>query len=220
MFKYLNRLRPKRLWRLALAAALLSFPAAAQAAVEALELTAADRSDIARIEAHLNSVGTMQARFIQVTSTGDYAEGRIFISRPGKLRIEYDPPTPILIVANGAWLTYYDKKLQQVSHVLLSSTPADLLVRENLSLLSDELIITGLERGAGTLRLTVVKSDEPANGSLTLVFADRPLTLKKWVVIDALGVATTVSLLNRRTGLPLNPELFRFKDPRKDKDNR
>lgn len=215
MFGYL-----KQFWRGALVAALLSLPVSVQAAVEAIELTDADRSDIARIEAHLNSVGTMQARFLQVTSDGNYAEGRIFISRPGKLRIEYDPPTPILIVADGTWLTYYDRKLQQVSHVLLSSTPADLLVRKDLSLLSDELTITGLERGPRSIRLTVVKTGEPEEGSLTLVFADRPLALKKWVVIDAQGLATTVSLLNRRTGLPLNPELFRFKDPRKEKDNK
>ncbi len=196
------------------------FTPPATAAVEPLRLTEADRADVARIEANLNGISTMQARFVQITSAGDYAEGRIFISRPGKLRLEYDPPTPILIIANGTWLTYFDSKLKQVSHVLLSSTPAALLVTEDLSLLSGGLTITGLERGAGTLRLTVVKTEEPAEGSITLVFSDRPLALKKWVVIDAQGLATTVSLLNPRTGLPLSPKLFHFKDPRNDPDDR
>ena len=179
----------------------------------AAPLSDADRADIARIERHINEIETLQARFLQVTSTGDYSEGTLFLWRPGRLRIEYDPPTPMLIVANRTWLIYEDKKLEQVTQMPLSATPAEILVADNISLFSDAFTITRFERGASSLRLTVTRTEDPLAGNITLVFSDRPLALKKWTVIDAQGVATTVSLLGSSLGAPLNPALFEYELP-------
>ncbi len=181
-------------------------------------LSDADRADIARIERYINEIETLQARFLQVSSTGDYAEGTLFLWRPGRLRIEYDPPNPILIVANRTWLIYEDKELEQITQLPLAATPADILVAENISLFSDAFTITRFERGAGSLRLTVTRAEDPLAGNITLVFSDRPLALKKWTVIDAQGVATTVSLLGSRLGAPLNPKLFEFELPEEPMD--
>lgn len=208
-------LPPWRRWAaalLAIAWALVALPAFGQT-VKPVKLTAEDRADITRIEAYLNGIVTLEARFLQATSTGEYSEGRLYIHRPGRLRIEYDPPVPVLIVANRGWLTYYDKQLEQVSHVLLSSTPAGLLVREKIDLFADELVITGFARESQTLRLTLVRASDPLEGNLTLVLADRPLELKKWLVTDAQGVTTTLSLLATRFGVTLDPKLFEFQDP-------
>lgn len=190
----------------------LVFPAAAEG-VKPIELTAADRVQITRIEQYLNSMRTLESRFLQVSSNGDYAEGKLYISRPGKLRLEYDPPVPVLIVSGGTWLAYYDKELEQVSRILLNSTPAGLLVAENVSFLSDDVIITGFEHRAQTFRLTLVRAEDPLEGSLTLVLSDRPIILKKWEVNDAQGLTTSVSLMGARFGVELDRELFIFKDP-------
>jgi outer membrane lipoprotein-sorting protein len=191
----------------ALAAAFPAF------AIPAAVLSDRDKADVARIEAYLNDLRTMKARFLQVASTGEYAEGSLLISRPGKMRIEYDPPVPVLIVATGTWLIYHDKELEQVSHVLLSSTPAGILLQENVSFSSDDVLITGFERGANVLRLSVVRKKDPMEGSLTLVVSDKPLSLKKWIITDAQGVQTTVSLMGPRFGMPLDGDLFNFVDP-------
>lgn len=185
--------------------------ASAQAPVAA-ELSAADRDDIAKIEIYLNRISTLQSRFLQVTSNGDYSEGQLYISRPGRMRIEYDPPVPILVVTSGTWLIYHEKKLGQVSHIWLDSTPAGILLEKKITL-SGKLTVSGFERGAGAIRLTLVRTEDPHEGSLTLVFGDHPLVLKKWKIIDAQGITTTVSLLDTRFGIPLDPELFKFKDP-------
>ena len=192
------------------------FPAAANPAVS---LSDRDKADVTRIEGYLNQLRTVQARFLQVASTGEYAEGKLFISRPGKMRIEYDPPVPVLIVATGTWLIYFDKELEQVSHVLLSSTPAGILLKENVSFSSDDVMITGFERGSNVLRLRVVRKKDPMEGSLTLVLSDNPISLKKWVVTDAQGVQTTVSLMSPRFGMPLDGDLFNFVDPKFMRDN-
>ncbi len=207
--------RPSRLAAIlivALAWAAAAVPAWA-APPRAATLSAADRADVGRIEAYLNRIRTLKARFLQVSSTGDFSEGTLFISRPGKLRIEYDPPVPILIVAARGVLTYYDKELEQVSEIDVESTPAGFLVQETVSFFSGDITLTRFKRQAAAARVTLVRTEDPMEGSLTLIFSDRPLTLRKWIVVDAQGVQTTVSLLKTRFGLPLDPELFQFEAP-------
>lgn len=192
---------------------LMALPAAADPAPVSAKLDDAARADIARLEDYLNDMTTLQARFLQVSSSGAFSEGRLYISRPGRLRIEYDPPVPILIVANGSVLTYYDSELGQVSHVGLDQTPAGILVGEHVSFSGGELTVTGFKRGPGVLRISVVRSADPVEGELTLVFSDRPLILKKWLVTDAQGTTTSVSVLNPRFGGTLDPALFEFEEP-------
>ena len=184
----------------------------AAAAPSEARLSAADREDLARIESYFNGIETMRARFLQVTSTGAYSEGTFSLWRPGRMRIEYDPPVPILIVADGRALVYFDKKLEQVSYLGLDAGPAGILLAERVSL-TDTVTVTRFERGARVLRVTLVKKDDAGEGSLTLIFEDRPLTFRKWMITDAQGTETTVTLLGPRYGAPLDPELFRFVDP-------
>ena len=174
---------------------------------------AADSADIARVEAYLNRITTFKGRFLQASSSGDYSEGSLYVSRPGKIRIEYDSPSPNLIVADGSSMVHYDTELEQLSYITFGSSPATVIIEDNISLTKGALTVTGIERARGTLRLTVVKTDDPAEGNLTLVFNDRPLSLKKWVVIDALGVETTVSLLGVRFGVPLEDAMFEIPKP-------
>lgn len=178
------------------------------------KLSEADRAAVQRIEEYLNSVQTVDARFLQVSSNGSYAEGKMYLSRPGKMRLQYDPPVPVLIIVAKGNLIYVDKELQQVSYVDADDTPAGFLVRENISLFAEDLIITDLVREAQTLRLSLVRAEDPLEGALTLVLSDRPMQLKKWVVTDAQGITTTVSLLGARFGAKIDHELFVFRDPR------
>jgi len=176
-----------------------------------------EKADVERIEAYLSGVRTMQARFLQTTSEGSYSEGAIYLSRPGRMRIEYDPPVPIEIVATGRALVFHDRKLEQVSYFGLDSTPASILLAESVQL-SGRVTIVGFERGPGAVAVTLVNSDDAGEGSITLVFSDRPLELRKWVVVDAQRVTTTISLFGARFGMDLDPELFEFDDPYFAKD--
>jgi outer membrane lipoprotein-sorting protein len=179
----------------------------------AAPLSERDRAEVARIEAYLNSVRTMVSPFMQTASDGSVANGTMYLQRPGKLRIEYDPPSPIVIVSSGGQLLYFDKQLQQVTYVPTSSTPAGVLVQDPLKL-SGELTVTKVEHGAGVIRLTVVHTSEPDAGQVTLVFADQPLQLKQWTVIDSRGVQTQVALLDPVLGGPIDPKRFEVNDPR------
>ncbi|TVR99368.1 MAG: outer membrane lipoprotein carrier protein LolA [Rhodospirillales bacterium] len=185
---------------------------------QAAEIGSEARRDLARIERYLNAMTTVRARFLQVASNGQFAEGNIYIARPGNMRVEYDPPTPVLIVADGTWLIYYDQELEQVSYIPLRSTPVSILTRQDVSLTDGDLLVTDFTRDGGSLRLTVVQKDDPWSGSVTLVFDENPMTLRKWTVVDAQGVEIQVSLVTARFDIPLDRDLFQFKDPRVFKD--
>lgn len=182
------------------------------------ELNEADRADIARVETYLSQIDTVEARFLQTSSDGSYAEGDIYIDRPGHMRIDYAPPVPVEVIATGTFLVYHDKKLKQASFVPLSSTPASVLLREEAQLAGD-VTVTGVERGPASLRVSMVQADDQGAGELTLVFSDNPLMLRKWSVVDAQGIETTVSLIDTRFGVDLDPDMFEFTDPYRGRDD-
>ena len=178
-----------------------------------LNLSKQDVADLVNIEKYLDGLKTMKARFLQMSSDGDYSEGMIYLSRPGRMRIEYDPPSPILIIADGSNLIYIDKEINQVTAVFLSLTPADLILREKLSFSSEGVLLTGFHRSPGIIRISLVKTDDPLDGQLTLVFSDMPLELRKWTVNDVQGVKTTVSLLGPRFAVRRDKSLFDYEMP-------
>jgi outer membrane lipoprotein-sorting protein len=189
----------------ALAALVLAL-APVLAAAQPLRLSPEDQTAIARVEDYLNGITTMQARFVQVTGMGAMAEGDFYLSRPGRMRIEYDRE-PYLYVADGFWLTYYDKELGQRSDVMLGSTIADFITRENIRL-SGDVTVTGVRQDEHSIEIDLVQTEDPGQGTLTLVFSRNPLQLRRWVVLDAQGQRTEVALSEIRTGMSLDRRLF------------
>jgi len=171
----------------------------------------ADRADIERIEAWLNGLTTFDTRFVQFSSDGR-ASGRMLLRRPDKLRVEYDPPTPALLVASGTWIMHHDKELKQTSFYPVSETPAAFLLRERIDL-DDGLKVTDFRKGEGVVQLTLVEEDAPAGGSITLQFDEQPLRLARWRVVDAQGATIDIALVQPRFGGPIDSDLFSIVDP-------
>jgi len=186
-------------------------PVADGAAPPAAALSSQDTADLQRITTYLNSIHTMFARFHQLSAGGATASGQLWMARPGRMRFEYDPPSPILLLADMFYVYYVDKELVEMSKVGLKSTPAWLLLRDPITF--SDLIITRFERGPNVLRISVVEKAEPDNGSLTMVFSDHPLALRQWTIVDQQRKATTVSLSDERFGVALDPKLFVYQDP-------
>jgi outer membrane lipoprotein-sorting protein len=207
------RLGRRSLLAFGLAAASLRVAARARAAVppSPAALTAQDTADLRRIAAYLNSIRTMAARFRQVASDGSTATGSLWMARPGRMRFEYDPPSPILLIADQFYVYYVDKQLAEMSKVGLKSTPAWFLLRDPITF--DDLLVTRFERGANLLRITVVSPAEPDSGSLTMAFSNEPLALRQWTIVDRQRRTTTVSLYDAQFGVALDPELFVYRDP-------
>ncbi len=190
----------------ALAAAVgprLAFAAAPVAA----PLTPQDSADLKRIETYLGNIKTLQALFEQTNPDGSTAEGELYLSRPGKLRFEYQPPVQMLIVSDGNYIAVNDLELKNVQFLPVDQTPAWFLLREAIKL-SGDVTVTKFERGPKSLRITCVQTKDPNNGAITLVFEDDPLVLKQWIVLDPQHRMTTVALVDPRLGVELKPEMF------------
>src|SRR5437667_4696308 len=153
----------------------------------------------------------MYARFQQTSGAGGNATGQLWMARPGRMRFEYDLPSPILLLADMFYVYYVDKELAEMSKVGLKSTPAWLLLRDPITF--SDLVVTRFDRGANALRITVVEKAEPDSGSLTMVFSVNPLTLRQWSIVDQQRKTTTVSLYDKRFGMALDPKLFVYQDP-------
>lgn len=171
----------------------------------------AAQADVARIERYLNELTTLDSRFVQFSAQG-IAEGRIILSRPGDMRIEYEPPVPLLMVASGFLLMYHDSDLVQTSYLPVSETPAAFLLDEKIEL-SGDVTITGFERGPASLRVTIIQTEAADAGSVTLTFEDTPLRLVKWQVTDAQGNDVDVALLEPKFGVEVDEDLFSLIDP-------
>lgn len=197
-------------------AALFIAAGPAAAAVQPAALTAQDRADLQRVEQYLGSLTTVQADFVQTTNNTDLYRGRFYLKRPGKMRLEYDPPIDFMYVADGTWLTYYDSELHQRKDVPLGSTIADFITRANVRL-SGDVTVTKVGRGNNLLSVQLVQTDKPEDGSLTLNFSLNPMILQSWVAVDAQGTVTQVDLTGIQPGVQLDNKLFIVPRGRKDR---
>ena len=174
-----------------------------------------EKSEINRIEVYLNGIKSLRADFLQVSSNGNMATGKLYMARPGKIRFEYDPPSPILLLSDGYFLRYVDKDLEQVTHLWLDNTPIGFLLDEDIKL-SKSITVTKFSQNANVLIINLKNSEKPEQGAISLIFSDKPLKLKKWVIKDAQGITTTITLNNSERAIELNPTLFKLTDVEKN----
>ena len=196
-----------RIWiflAIAVLAAGLSRPMAAD---QASQLSDRDRSDIAQIEQYLNGITTLHARFVQISSNGALAEGALYVERPGRMRFEYDPPHPVVMIANGFSFLYYDRELQEATFLPMWETPLWFFVREDVNLSRDATILK-VQREPGIVSITVAQKDKEDLGAITLVFNSLPMRLLRWSIDDAQGLTTQVSLLDIDRGIKIDDGLF------------
>jgi outer membrane lipoprotein-sorting protein len=200
-------------------AALPSGPALAKD-VDNSHLTAEQLDDLARVSRYLNALPTLRGRFLQITvepepeglgGRSSEATGVFYMKRPGRLRFEYDPPVPIVFVADGTMVHIEDKKLENVNGYPLKSTPLGLLLRKDVDL-AQQAQISAVKRLPGQLHVTARDEDGVAQGELTMIFSYPMLELRQWIAVDTNEVRTSVFLRDVEKNVKLNPALFRPTD--------
>lgn len=168
------------------------------------------RRELAKAEAYLNDIGTLKARFVQIASDGSAAEGELYLNRPGQMRLEYFPPTPILVIATGHNTVYIDQEMDSVTYFDAEDTPLGLFLSDTIRF-NDKVTVTSVRKSAGALHIALHKSDDPQTGSLQLLFTEKPFALRQWTLTDAQGVEISVTLFDTQYGIKLDPGLFAFK---------
>jgi len=164
-----------------------------------------------KVSASLNAVHSMQGGFVQIDPNGGIEQGKFYIEKPGRMRFEYDPPTPTLIVSDGTTIAVKNTKLNTVDRYPLVSTPLDLVLSDKLDLKANDAVY-GIERNGDSVIVKARSTDARATGSITIVFSDPGFELRQWTVIDPQGMATTVALRDVVKGASLSPSLFVLKE--------
>lgn len=192
----------KVFFSLFLAAGLMFAASAAQAQTAA---------DIQQIESYLNNIKTLKASFVQTASNGNTSEGKLYIEKPNKIRMEYNAPVNVLIVGDGDYIVYNDKDLDQVTHIDYDDIPASLILSNTIKIDGKKLKITDFYKDSGTTEAVLEYADNKDIGPITLIFGNRPFELKQWKITDPQSVQITVSLYNAEKDETLPDNLFKFK---------
>ena len=168
--------------------------------------------ELSQIETYLNNIHDLSAKFIQESSGGKTIEGNFFLSRPGKMRIEYLAQPKILIIVNGAVLAYQDVELEETSHISTNTTPASFLTRQNISFSAKDVEITNVKKSADQIKVSLMKKNRKEAGEFSLIFANNPLRFIKMEVKNDLDQIVTVTLRDLNFSNPLSKNLFIIKN--------
>jgi outer membrane lipoprotein-sorting protein len=155
-----------------------------------------DGALVAKAEKYLNGITGLSGGFTQVAN-GKKDSGVFSMLRPGRVRLDYKT-LPVQLISNGKDLYFYDKSLDQITTVPLTSTPAGILVRKNINLTNADIVVSETASKADSFSLNMHIKDREGVGNMTVVFSSDPVRLKSWIVDDATGTRTEVVFDNLR----------------------
>jgi outer membrane lipoprotein-sorting protein len=168
------------------------------------------RALVDRISMYLSSMQSLVGDFVQVGPDGRRTQGQFYIQKPGKVRFEYDPPTPIAIIADGESVVVRDRKLATQDLYPLSQTPLRFLLSDRIDLMRDTKLV-GVYADE-VFATVVIEERQPVIGTsrLMMMFGAKDLQLRQWTVTDAQGYDTTVAVYNLDSTKRPDPNLFRI----------
>ena len=186
---------------------LLAFTLAAGLSVLSPADASAQASGTAqKIADHFASVKTMMGEFVQFGPRGEQTGGKFFIDRPGKIRFNYEDPSPMRVIADGKSVVIGNRKLKTWDIYPLSKTPLNLLLGNKIDL-SGKMVRNVKEEADLT---TIVLGDKGMFGdsTITMMFDPKTFDLRQWTITDAQGKDTSVMIFNVKTGVPLDDKVF------------
>jgi outer membrane lipoprotein-sorting protein len=185
-------------------AALLGRPGATTA------LSPDQRAIIERVNNYLSNMQVLSGKFVQVAPDGRRTQGDFYISKPGRVRFEYDDPSPIELIADGQSVVVRDRRLATQDVYPLSQTPLRFLLSDHVDLMKDTSLVAVY---ADDVFVTVVveeKNGVVGTSRLMIMFSAKDMQLKQWTVTDPQGYDTTVAVYNLDTSRRPDPAMFKI----------
>jgi len=183
--------------------------------INPITLNDAQRAAVVRVNDFINSFTTLRGDFTQTSDRGQSVKGVLMLSKPGKIRFDYAPPSPLLIVSDGRWLTIKNKVKERGDQVPLRSTPLRLIVAPKIDLLA-ETVVLSVEEADGFTSIALADKKDQLGGYIVLIYDNSQNTLQQWIIVDGEGRKTTVQFANLEKDVQLNQKLFMETIKRKD----
>jgi outer membrane lipoprotein-sorting protein len=168
------------------------------------------KAQAAKVSSYLSSLQTLVGNFVQVGPDGSRTKGDFYIQKPGKVRFEYEAPSPIAIIADGSSVAVRDRKLATQDIYPLSQTPLRYLLSDRIDLLKDTNVVNVT---ADDVFVSVTIEEKQAligTSRLMLMVGAKDGQLKQWTVTDPQGYDTTVAVYNLDTSKKVDPGLFKI----------
>jgi outer membrane lipoprotein-sorting protein len=169
---------------------------------------AKQRALLDRVSLYLSNFETLVGNFVQVGPDGNRTEGTFYIQKPGKVRFEYNPPSPIDVIADGSSVVVRDRNLATQQLWPLSQTPLRYLLADHIDLIRDTNVTS---ISADDKFITVVVEEKQVmvgTTRLMMMFDAKTAALKQWTVTDPQGLDTTVAVYNLDSTKKPDPDLF------------
>lgn len=159
----------------------------------------------------LKSAKTARGKFEQIAPDRSVSTGWFALSRPGKVRFDYDDPVPLLLVSDGATVALQDSELETTDRIPLSATPLSMLLSSKLDFENDAEVVD-VRKVDGYFEIEMADASGEMDGTLTMILADSDKELVGWRTVDSTFNITTVRLAQVEYGKKLNPRMFIVKE--------
>ena len=186
-----------------------TLPATAQPRAAAMSVS--DRAAVDQASAYLQGLRGARGRFVQTDHRGQVSRGTYYLQRPGKLRLEYDAPSRLLIVADGSKINISDPRLKTFNSYPQGSTPLSLFLGRTIDI--DRGAVSSVTRTSYGFSISARDKRNPRLGYITLAFSGSPIQLREWTVVDGKGQKTRVQLTSMTRSNGLSPSLFTLNRP-------
>ena len=165
----------------------------------------AEKISLNKISDYINGLTTLQADFEQINSDGSIDRGKLYIRRPGRMRLEYTAPNNALVIAGAGSVAIFDDKSKNGPTLFpLKKTPLNLLLKKNVDLSKNEMIT---EHTANNENTFIVAKDpkRKSQGSIKMMFSNSPVSLQGWTITNQSNQKTKIILdkLDKKTKIPL-----------------
>lgn len=167
-----------------------------------------DAKLVSNAEKYLNSITGLTGTFVQ-TANGNQQAGDFSMLRPGRVRLDYDN-MPIQLISDGQDLYFFDKSLDQITTVPLTSTPAGILIRKNVDLVNADINVVETIDYKNSFALKMNLRGQEGLGNMTVVFDKKPMKLNSWTVVDATGATTDVAFHGLKEKTKFGKDFFQI----------
>jgi outer membrane lipoprotein-sorting protein len=170
----------------------------------------AQRALVERANGYLSGLNTLVGNFVQVGPDGGRTEGRFYLQKPGRVRFEYNPPSPIEVISDGSTVAVRDRNLATQNYIPLSQTPLRFLVADRVDLFKDTNVVS--VSSDDTFATVVIEERQTLGGThrVMVMFGIRDFQLRQWTVTDPQGYDTTVAVYNLDPKQKPDPSLFKI----------
>lgn len=175
-----------------------------------VKLDAKQIEAVKKISGYFNDLKQMRGVFVQTDPDKKRSRGRFAVLKPGKFRFDYAAPSRKIMASDGRMLRIKEPDQANPDVVELDNTPFRLLIKNNVDLLRDALILD-VQESEDLIVLALQDKSPDAPGRVQLYFVKSPvLELKEWVVRDPQGLDTRVEVSEINKTEAVDPKIFQW----------